>query len=86
MAYQGWSIAISHFYIPIPIVHTLSGIGPIFVFIMDYYKNGVKINKKQIVGIILGLVGVILIVNGRIIIHFIDPSYSLDSEFKNYKS
>ena len=86
MAYQGWSIALSHFYVPIPIVHTLTGSGPIFVFIVDYYKNGVKINRKQIVGIILGLVGVILIVNGRIIIHFIDPSYSLDSEFENYKS
>ena len=86
MAYQGWSVALSHFYIPIPVIHTLSGTGPIFVFVIDYYKNGVNINKKQLVGIILGICGLILTVNGRILMSWIDPTFSLDSEFKNYKS
>ena len=81
MVYQGGSIALSHFYIPIPIVHTLSGSGPIFIFIIDYYRNGVKINEKQLVGIVLGLLGVILTVNGGIVMHFIDPTFSLNSEF-----
>ena len=79
MAYQGWSTALAQFYIPIPIVHTLSGTGPIFVFIIDYYKNGVQINKKQIVGILLGILGVIVTINGKVIIHYIDPTFSIDS-------
>ena len=86
MAYQGWSVALSHFYIPIPVIHTLSGSGPIFVFAIDYYRNGVSINKKQLVGMIFGICGVILTVNGRILMSWIDPAFSIDSEFKNYKS
>ena len=48
MTMFGWGLAYSQFYLPLPIVHTLNGSGPLFVFIVDYFLNGIKINRKQI--------------------------------------
>ena len=68
-------MAFSQFYLPLPIVHTISGSGPLFVFIIDYYLNGIEINQKQLTGIAFGIIGLILAVNGRLIITYIDPTY-----------
>ena len=81
LSFYGWGMAFSQFYLPLPIVHTISGTGPLFVFIIDYYLNDVKINQKQLVGIIFGIAGLILTVNGRLIITYIDPTYEVESEF-----
>ena len=82
----GWVIALSQFYLPLPIVHTISGAGPIFIFIIDYYINRIKINKKQLIGIVIGVLGLVLTVNGRIIMTYFDPTFSIDSEFQNYRT
>ena len=63
----------------LPIVYTVSGSGPLFALIVDYYLNGVKINSKQLWGIVVGLVGLILTINGRILITYIDPKYELET-------
>ena len=68
---DAYILAIVQFYLPLPIVHTLGCSGTVFVFILDYYINGAKLNKKQIVGIIICFFGVILVANGRWIIGFI---------------
>lgn len=78
----GWT----QFYLPLYAVHTISGFGPIFVCILNYFLNGVKINLKQFGGIIIAFVGIILTVNGKKIWSLIDPSFHFQSDFKNYKS
>ena len=42
------------------------------MFVVDYFVNGVKINSKQAVGVGVGLVGVILAGNGRVIMELMD--------------
>ena len=64
---------IAQFYMPLSVVHTVCGSGPIFVFILDYYLNGVGVSKKQVVGIALGVVGLVLTVNGSFIMVLLDP-------------
>lgn len=68
-----WSVAFSQFYLPLPIVHTICGGGPIFIFIVDYYMNGIKINMKQFIGIIIGIIGLIFTVNGGLIMVYFNP-------------
>lgn len=37
MVIHGLSIAAAQFYLPLPIVHTVSFFAPIFIFIIDYF-------------------------------------------------
>jgi drug/metabolite transporter (DMT)-like permease len=71
----GWT----QFYLPLYAVHTISGFGPIFVCILNYFLNGVKINGKQLLGILVAFCGIILTVNGRRIWGLIDPSFHFQS-------
>ena len=73
MSMNGWVAGFAQFYLPISIVHTLSAGGPIFIFLIDYYLNGVGVSKKQVVGIALGVVGLVLTVNGSFIMILLDP-------------
>lgn len=79
MTFFGWVVAFSQFYIPIPIVHTICGSGPIYIFIIDYYLNGIRINGKQFLGILVGIIGLILTINGRILITYINPGFKMES-------
>lgn len=60
---------------PLSVVHTICGSGPIFVFILDYYLNGVQVNGKQVVGLMMGIVGLVLTINGGILMKWIHPTY-----------
>ena len=37
MTIQGVAVTMAQFYMPIPLVHTISFFAPIFVFIIDYF-------------------------------------------------
>ena len=76
----------AQFYLPLPLVHTIGCTGTLYVFILDYYINSVKISKKQLSGIVIGFVGVILTINGEWMMDILDPEYNPTSEFQNYKS
>ena len=69
------AIGMAQFYLPLPIIYTICGSGPIFVFVMDYYVNGISINFKQVIDIMTALVGLILTINGRTLIQLVDPSF-----------
>ena len=60
------------FVLPLPIIHTISSSGVLFVFMIDYLQNGVTINQKQAYGIIAGIVGVLLTTNGSLIMRYFD--------------
>lgn len=77
---------VAQYYLPQPILQTIHTTGALFVFILDYKINHVTITKKQFYGVMLGVAGVLLTINGELIIRAIDPSYESKSDFKNYLS
>ena len=81
MIFYAASTGVAQFYLPLPIVHTICGSGPIFVFIIDYYVNGVRINPKQFVGIVISVVGLVLTINGGLFIKYFNPEFETHSEF-----
>lgn len=58
-------ISLAQFILPLPIVHTINSSGVIFVFMIDYFINGIQINKRQAIGITVGLIGVLVMGNQR---------------------
>jgi drug/metabolite transporter (DMT)-like permease len=65
--------ASSQYILPLPIVHTLGCTGTLFVFLIDYLLNNVKINLKQSIGILLGFIGALIATNSRILTQIIYP-------------
>jgi drug/metabolite transporter (DMT)-like permease len=77
---------LAQFYLTQPIVQTINTTGFLFVFVLDYLINHVTITKKQFVGVILEVIGVLFTVNGEFIIKKINPEFQTRSDFKNYIS
>lgn len=77
MVLHGIAMAISQFILPLPIVHTISSTGNLYIFFWDYYLYGNKISKEQVKGVVVGMIGVLLVVNGRLILYYIDPTYEV---------
>jgi len=61
---QSIAYTLCQFYLPQPILQTLNTTGPLFIFIVDYKINNVTITKKQFMGVMIGVLGVLLTVNG----------------------
>jgi drug/metabolite transporter (DMT)-like permease len=66
---------LAQFILPLSIVFTLVSSSTLFVFIFDYFLFNVKINFKQGIGIIVGMIGVVLASNGKLISKMIDKNY-----------
>jgi drug/metabolite transporter (DMT)-like permease len=64
---HGLAIAAAQFYLPLPVVHTISFFSPIFIIILDYFENGVKINRKQLFCLLTGVLGIFCTVNEDLI-------------------
>lgn len=64
-----------HFVLSFPLLNSILITGPLFVFIIDYYLNGVTINRDQIWGIMVSFVGILININGDLLMKTIDPSF-----------
>lgn len=64
-----------HYVLSFPLLNSTLITGPLFVFIIDYYLNGVTINKDQVWGIVISFVGILININGEMIMKIIDPSF-----------
>jgi drug/metabolite transporter (DMT)-like permease len=65
--------ASSQYILPLPIIHTLNCSGTLFIFLIDYQLNKVKINSKQSIGIFIGFIGALIATNSKILTKIIDP-------------
>lgn len=65
-------VGLAQFILPLSIVFTLVSSSTLFVFIFDYFLFDVKIKFKQGIGIIVGMIGVVLASNGKLISKMID--------------
>lgn len=81
---HGFGFGLSQFILPLPIVHTINCSGTLFIFVIDFLLNHVKINIKQSIGIAMGITGAIVATNGQIITKYFDPSYEVRTKFQNY--
>ena len=72
MVAEGLAYAAIQFYMPLPICITLNSISPIFIYLYDYFLYGITINKKQIIFLIISLLGVIFTANGQYLSSLID--------------
>ena len=61
---QGIMFTLAQFYLTQPIVQTINTTGFLFVFVVDYLINGITITRKQFYGVIFGVIGVLITVNG----------------------
>lgn len=85
MVFNGMFVAFAQFYLPLSVVHSLGGTGTIFLLGLEYLYEGKKVSRNQGIGIIITIVGVILISNGRLILsHFSEDEF--ESDFENYRT
>jgi drug/metabolite transporter (DMT)-like permease len=75
MVLHGIAIATAQFYLPLPIVYTINFFAPIFIFIIDYFENGVRINKTQLYCLITGVLGIICTINSDLVSKLLDSDY-----------
>jgi drug/metabolite transporter (DMT)-like permease len=87
MVVHNFAYIISQYYLPLPIAITLSSTSPLFVFIYDYYLFGVTINRKQVVFLMVSIMGVIITSNSSYLITFIDADFDFEqSNFDGYQT
>jgi drug/metabolite transporter (DMT)-like permease len=60
---HGLALTMIQFYLPLPMVYTINSSAPIFIFIMDYFINGIKINKIQLFSLLFGVIGILFTIN-----------------------
>jgi drug/metabolite transporter (DMT)-like permease len=70
-----FALVISHYYLSVAVIHTINSCGPIFVFIWDYFIYNITINRKQILGIAVGITGMLVTVNSDSLYLIIDGDY-----------
>ena len=73
-----------HYVVPVPIINILNISGSIFAFIVDNIMYGTPIHKEQILGIVVGFLGVAVTVNGEVILSMMDAGYRPHTRFEHY--
>lgn len=84
MVIHGLAITASQFYLPLPIVHTINFFAPIFIFVIDYLENGVRINRAQTMFLFFSILGLVLTINNELFDSILEVDHEIKSEFKNY--
>jgi len=72
---HGLVITAAQFYLPLPIVHTINFFAPIFVFIIDYFENGVRINKTQFYFLAFSVFGLLCTINSELVHKILDQNH-----------
>lgn len=80
-AIQGMCMAFGLRYLTAPVMHTIANSGPIIVFVMDYFRNGKTITQRELKGIIVTTVGLLITVNASLIMHWLGYRENLDSHY-----
>lgn len=55
-------------------MHTIICSSTLFIFVMDYLVNGVRVNLRQGVGIGVGLIGMLMATNCEVIVDWVTGS------------
>lgn len=71
------------YYLPPSLVYTITSIGPIIVFVIDYFKNHISVTSRQVLGVVVSSFGLIIAVNSLIIMHWL--GYESFTDHSKYK-
>jgi drug/metabolite transporter (DMT)-like permease len=82
MVIHGFYFALSFHYLEVPIVYTISNAGPIIVFIMDYFLNGIAVTHRQLLGILVSCLGITLAVNSHLIYWILNLDDTTTTKFE----
>lgn len=82
MLLQGLAISLALYYLPPSTVHTINSSGPVMVFLMDYFRNGTSVSQRQLIGIVIGFLSILITVNSNYIMHSLGYDVQMDSRFK----
>lgn len=69
--FQGMIVAFLMFYIPMPIIHTISSSSSVFTAAIEHYCYGLDISNRSKILILVSIFGVMLQANGEHISHAI---------------
>ena len=64
MMIQQFAYSALHYIISIPVINILTITGSLSAFVIDFAIYGTKINMQQLKGLMAGMIGVLLTVNG----------------------
>ena len=76
----------SFYYLSFSVIFSINIIGSLSVFLWDYYIYKVTINAKQKVGVFLGLIGSLLMINCNYFMSLIDENFEMKTNFEFFKS
>ncbi len=74
-ALNGCVVAFFQLFLPLTVYYTLNASSIVFSFLLNYFLYKVPLSKNQIRSIVVSMVGVILVINGRYLSTFLDSSY-----------
>ena len=72
---------ISMYYLSLAVIYSINICGSLLVFIWDAYLYDLWINKKQKIGVGLGLFGALLVINANYINSLIDEGFVIETDF-----
>jgi drug/metabolite transporter (DMT)-like permease len=81
MTIQAFGMTICVLYLPLPIVYTISNAGPVIVYVIDYLINHTTITRKQLLGIMVSCIGIILAINSHMIYAWLNINEEDQSTF-----
>lgn len=68
-------------YLPLTVYYTINSSSTIFTFVLNYLLYGIPITDHQKKAVVISMVGILLVINGRTIYQFFDSSYEFESSF-----
>lgn len=74
-AMNGLVAAFLQMYLPLTVYYTLSASTLIFTFLLNFWLYKIELTSSQIKSIIVALVGILLVINGRVVYTMIDGGY-----------
>lgn len=84
--FHGLSMATAFRFLPAPVVHTIANSGPIIVYLIDYFKNGVAITRKKVFGIFATTLTLVITINSSLIMYWLGLREDLDSKYHYIES
>lgn len=70
----GWIFVgtVSMYYLSLAVIYSINICGALLVFVWDVYLYGIRINKTQQIGVVIGLFGAITVINANYLNSLID--------------
>ena len=80
-ALNGAVVGLFQIYLPLTIYYTLNATSIVFSFVLNYLLFKMELTKNQVRSMIVALIGVVIVINGRYINSLLDSDYEFTSKF-----